>query len=90
VVRYTFVHGAPMLAAFHEDALHDEAVRAFAQRVSLGIYQEYADVLEDSPAKVTVTLNDGARSIERNIMQSDRSRCRCRRSRSRQSSTSAP
>jgi len=48
-----------MLAAFHEDALHDEAVRAFAQKVSLAIYQEYADVLEDSPARVTITLNDG-------------------------------
>src|SRR5580704_7449590 len=64
LAAYTFVHGAPMLAAFHEDALHDEAVRAFAQKVSLAIYQEYADVLEDSPAKVTVTLNDG-RKIER-------------------------
>jgi 2-methylcitrate dehydratase PrpD len=59
LAAYTFVHGAPMLAAFHEDALHDEAVRAFAQKVSLSIYQEYADVVEDSPAKVTVTLNDG-------------------------------
>ena len=53
-----------MLDAFHEEALHDEAVRAFAAKVSLVIYQEYADVLEDSPAKVTVTLNDG-RKIER-------------------------
>jgi 2-methylcitrate dehydratase PrpD len=64
LAAYTFVHGAPMLAAFHEDALHDEAVRAFAQKVSLTIYQEYADVTEDSPARVTVTLNDG-RKIER-------------------------
>jgi 2-methylcitrate dehydratase PrpD len=64
LAAYTFVHGAPMLDAFHEDALHDEAVRAFAAKVSLVIYEEYADVLEDSPAKVTVTLNDG-RKIER-------------------------
>ncbi len=64
LAAYTFVHGAPMLAAFHEDALHDEAVRAFAQKVTLVIYQDYADVLQDSPAKVTVTLNDG-RKIER-------------------------
>jgi 2-methylcitrate dehydratase PrpD len=28
------------------------------------IYQEYADMLEDSPAKVTITLNDG-RKLER-------------------------
>jgi len=53
-----------MLAAFHEDALRDKAVRAFAQKVSLSIYQEYVDLQEDSPAKVTVTLNDG-RTIER-------------------------
>jgi 2-methylcitrate dehydratase PrpD len=64
LAAYTFVRGAPMLDAFHEDALHDEAVRAFAAKVSLVIYQEYADMLEDSPAKVTVTLNDG-RKLER-------------------------
>jgi 2-methylcitrate dehydratase PrpD len=64
LAAYTFVHGAPMLDAFHEDALHDEGVRAFAAKISLVIYQEYADMLEDSPAKVTVTLNDG-RKIER-------------------------
>jgi 2-methylcitrate dehydratase PrpD len=64
LAAYTFVRGAPMLDAFHEEALHDEAVRAFAAKVSLVIYQEYADMLEDSPAKVTVTLNDG-RKIER-------------------------
>jgi 2-methylcitrate dehydratase PrpD len=64
LAAYTFVHGAPMLAAFREGALHDEAVRAFASKVSLIIYQEYADVLEDSPAKVTVTLKDGSK-VER-------------------------
>jgi 2-methylcitrate dehydratase PrpD len=32
LAAYTFVHGAPMLAAFTEEALHDEAVRAFAQK----------------------------------------------------------
>jgi 2-methylcitrate dehydratase PrpD len=64
LAAYTFVHGAPMLAAFREEALHDETVRAFASKVSLIIYPEYADVLEDSPAKVTVTLKDGSK-IER-------------------------
>ena len=64
LAAYTFVHGAPMLDAFHEEALHDEAVRAFASKISLVTYQEYADLLEDSPAKVTVTLNDGSK-IER-------------------------
>ncbi len=64
LAAYTLVHGAPMLAAFTEQALHDEAVRAMAQKVSLSIYQEYADLLDESPAKVTVTLNDG-RKLDR-------------------------
>jgi 2-methylcitrate dehydratase PrpD len=64
LAAYTFVHGAPMLAAFTEEALHDDAVRTFAQKVSLSIYQEYADLREESPARVTVTLGDGRR-IER-------------------------
>jgi 2-methylcitrate dehydratase PrpD len=64
LAAYTLVHGAPMLTAFTEDALQDSAVRAMAQKVSLSIYQENADLLDESPAKVTVTLNDG-RKIER-------------------------
>jgi hypothetical protein len=53
-----------MLAAFTEEALHDEAVRSFARKVSLVTYAEHADLLEESPAKVTLTLKDG-RKIER-------------------------
>jgi 2-methylcitrate dehydratase PrpD len=64
LAAYTFVHGAPMLEAFREAALEDPAVRAFAQKISLSTYQEYADLLEESPAKVTVTLNDG-RKLDR-------------------------
>jgi 2-methylcitrate dehydratase PrpD len=64
LAAYTLVHGAPMVAAFTEEALHDEAVRNFARKVSVVIYQEHADLLEESPAKVTLTLNDG-RKIER-------------------------
>jgi 2-methylcitrate dehydratase PrpD len=64
LAAYTLVHGAPMLAAFTEEALHDPAVRATAQKISLSIYQDYADLTDESPAKVTVTLNDG-RKIER-------------------------
>ena len=59
LAAYTLVHGAPMFAAFTEEALHDEAVRSLARKVSLATYAEYADLVEDSPAKVTVTLNDG-------------------------------
>jgi len=64
LAAYSLVHGAPLLAAFTEQALHDEAVRAAAQKVSVTIYQQYADLLDDSPARVTLTLNDG-RKIER-------------------------
>ena len=64
MAAYTLVHGAPMVAAFTEEALHDEAVRTFARKVSVVIYQEHADLLEESPARVTLTLNDG-RKIER-------------------------
>src|SRR5205085_3166139 len=64
LAAYTLVHGAPMLSAFTEEALRDEAVRSFARKVTLTIYQEHADVLDESPAKVTVTLNDG-RKFER-------------------------
>jgi 2-methylcitrate dehydratase PrpD len=64
LAAYSLVHGAPMFAAFTEEALHDEAVRSLARKVSLATYAEYADLVEDSPAKVSVTLNDG-RKIER-------------------------
>jgi 2-methylcitrate dehydratase PrpD len=64
LAAYTLVHGAPMLAAFTEEALRDPVVRAFARKVSLVTYQEYADVLDESPAKVTITLADG-RKMER-------------------------
>jgi 2-methylcitrate dehydratase PrpD len=64
LAAYTLIRGAPMLDAFREEALHDETVRAAAGKVAVSIYQEHADLLEQSPAKVTVTLNDG-RQIER-------------------------
>jgi 2-methylcitrate dehydratase PrpD len=64
LAAYTLIHGAPMLDAFREQALHDQAVRAAARKVAVSIYQEHAELLDGSPAKVTVTLNDG-RQIER-------------------------
>ena len=64
LAAYSLVHGAPLLAAFTEQALQDEAVRAAAHKVSVTTYQEYAELLDDSPAKVTITLNNG-RKIER-------------------------
>jgi 2-methylcitrate dehydratase PrpD len=64
LAAYTLIHGAPMLDAFREEALHDQKVRAAAGKVAVSIYGEYADQLESSPAKVSVTLSDGQR-IER-------------------------
>ena len=42
----------------------EEHLRALARKVTMATYQEHADVLDESPAKVTVTLNDG-RKVER-------------------------
>jgi 2-methylcitrate dehydratase PrpD len=64
VAAYTAVHGAPMLKAFTEEAIHDPAVKALAGKVSVAIDPEFADILEESPSRVTVTLRDG-RTIER-------------------------
>jgi 2-methylcitrate dehydratase PrpD len=64
LAAFTLVHGVPTLKAFTEEALHDEQVRAVARKVSLATYQEHADLLAESPAKVTVFLKDGQK-IER-------------------------
>lgn len=59
IAAYTLIHGAPMLAAFTEEALRDARVVDLARKVALAPHPEHADVLDESPAKVTVTLNDG-------------------------------
>jgi 2-methylcitrate dehydratase PrpD len=64
VAAYTALHGPPMLSAFTEEAIHDEAVKALARKVTVAIDPEYADLLDDSPTRVTVTLADG-RTLER-------------------------
>src|SRR5260370_18432964 len=64
VAAYTALYGAPMLRAFPEAAIHDAAVKALASKVSVAIDPEFADVLEESASRVTVTLRDG-RTIER-------------------------
>lgn len=63
IAGYTLIHGAPMLPAFTEAALKDEKVRSFATKVTLAPHPEHADVLNDSPARVTVTLKDGSRVV---------------------------
>jgi 2-methylcitrate dehydratase PrpD len=64
VASYTALYGPPMLKAFTEEAIGDEAVKALARKVSVVIDPQYADLLDDSPARVTVTLADG-RTVER-------------------------
>ena len=59
VAAYTALYGPPMLKAFTEDAIRDEAVKALARKVSVAIDPEFADILEESPSRVTVTLADG-------------------------------
>jgi 2-methylcitrate dehydratase PrpD len=64
VAAYTALYGPPMLKAFTEEAIHDEAVKALARRVSVAVDPEFADVMDESPSRVTVTLADG-RSVEK-------------------------
>jgi len=64
VAAYTTLYGPPMLNAFTEEAIGDPAIKDLARKVSVVVDPEYADLLDDSPARVTVTLADG-RTIER-------------------------
>jgi 2-methylcitrate dehydratase PrpD len=64
VASYTALYGPPMLKAFTEEAIRDEAVKALARKVTVGVDPQFADMLEDSPARVTVTLA-GGRKLER-------------------------
>jgi 2-methylcitrate dehydratase PrpD len=59
VAAYTVLYGPPMIKAFTEEAIRDEKIKEMARKVSIAIDPEFADLLLDSPARVTVTLNDG-------------------------------
>jgi len=61
VAAYTLLHGAPFLAAFTEEAIRDERVRAAARLVSVVVDPEYADIFEDSPSRIIVTFRDGSK-----------------------------
>jgi 2-methylcitrate dehydratase PrpD len=63
VAAYAALYGAPLLKAFTEEAIRDEAVKSLASKVTVAIDPEFADILEDSPSRVTVSLADG-RSVE--------------------------
>jgi 2-methylcitrate dehydratase PrpD len=64
VAAYAALYGPPLLHAFTEEAIADAKLKALAGKVSVAIDPEFADVLDESPARVTVTLGDG-RTIER-------------------------
>jgi 2-methylcitrate dehydratase PrpD len=64
VAAYSLIHGAPMLAAFTEAAIKDEAVRQAARLVSIAIDPEFAEIFEESPSRIIVTFRDGSK-VER-------------------------
>ena len=64
VAAYTALYGPPLIKAFTVEAIGDEAVKALARKVTVAVDPEFADVLEDSPARVRVTLA-GGRTVER-------------------------
>ena len=64
VAAYTVLYGPPMIKAFTEEAIRDEKVKDMARKVSIAIDPEFADLVLESPARVTVTLNDG-RTVQR-------------------------
>jgi 2-methylcitrate dehydratase PrpD len=61
VAAYTLVHGAPFLAAFTDESIRDEKVRAAARLVSVAVDPEFADIFEDSPSRITVSFRDGSK-----------------------------
>jgi 2-methylcitrate dehydratase PrpD len=61
VAAYTLVHGAPFLAAFTEESIHDEKVRSAARLVAVAIDPEFADIYEESPSRIIVTFRDGSK-----------------------------
>ncbi len=64
LAAWTALHGPPLIHAFTEEAIHDAAVKALAGKVSVAIDAEFADIMIESPSRVTVTLADG-RTVEK-------------------------
>jgi len=64
LAAYTALYGAPTLKAFTEHAINDAATKALARKVTVVIDPEYADILDDSPSRLTIALADG-RTTER-------------------------
>jgi 2-methylcitrate dehydratase PrpD len=66
VVAYAFVHGAPNISAFTEEAIKDERVRALAKTVSASVDPSLGPGTRESPAVLKVTLSDG-QSFEQRV-----------------------
>jgi 2-methylcitrate dehydratase PrpD len=66
VVAYSLVHGAPKIAAFTEEAIRDERVRALAKTVSASVDPALGPGTSGSPAIVKVTMADG-QSFEQRV-----------------------
>jgi 2-methylcitrate dehydratase PrpD len=64
LAAWTALHGPPLIHAFTEEAIQDAAVKALAGKVSVAIDPEFADVMIESPSRLTVTLADG-RTVEK-------------------------
>jgi 2-methylcitrate dehydratase PrpD len=64
LAAWTALHGPPLIHAFTEEAIHDAAVKALAAKVSVAIDPEFADIMIESPSRLTVVLADG-RTIEK-------------------------
>jgi 2-methylcitrate dehydratase PrpD len=59
MVAYSLAHGAPMIAAFTEEAIKDETVKAVAKTVSASVDPALGPGTRESPAILKVTLSDG-------------------------------
>jgi 2-methylcitrate dehydratase PrpD len=66
MVAYSLVHGAPMIAAFTEEAIRDERVKAVAKTVSASVDPALGPGTRESPAILKVTLLDG-QTFERRV-----------------------
>jgi 2-methylcitrate dehydratase PrpD len=59
MVAYSLVHGAPMIAAFTEEAIRDDKVKVLARTVSATVDPSLGPGTRQSPAILKVTLSDG-------------------------------
>jgi 2-methylcitrate dehydratase PrpD len=59
LVPYALVHGAPKIAAFTNNALQDERVKALAKTVTASVDPDLGPGTDDSPARIRVTMMDG-------------------------------